>query len=1146
MDNSNDQFEREASTRKQILFQHFQETRERFIRLLVLLRWSKKSKKTLDKFNQVSSAMDLKVNSFDMASFTLFHAARILSRLREPVFDLPTAIDVLTTGTYPRLPHIIQQSRGDLQNSADDFTTQDKERAISKLTDIIRMKLLQCTIPPNMFVNKLENGQVNLIAENEFSIIMTLNHKREEGESNTDELKYYWQIIYLDLLVNEDGINVSPIHDDIVQRLSTVIQKRLYYLDESDTMVPSMVDIYNIIHLVTIRIAMDIITKQAKTLKWPNEIVTCETFNESVDQDFSLSLKYWHKAPPMVSFIEKVMDGIEDDEKNFFLKDKGSRNELKIFIDKSKQIVFDMQPKLRCNYTPAINLSRINLGKIISDCIFYHSIERLESVKVFLNRERLFPDIQLITDAESNQAYLSISVFEEYILILGIDWKTGHFQLHLSVDGEKLDVDYSEFVTRINNIDVRKSKFSEQLLSSLEGARKRTIIHAYKTAGALLDLDVHSALFEGDGLSDENVYFSFPNVSTAFIQIRVTPFSYERRKPLVSSRVVIERSPKIIDIPIPSSLFLDIYQPAPEEEIDSYEPTQKRVKRMTCMTALQKTLVAFRHLKQIIAASKHKVLFGTMLRQVQISNRFSYDLTDQEYEMIILPNDNSNFSFLDLECITLSIDVNTYEWVATVYERRPLPVIIPQNSKQHYVNDRLTFKYTTMRNCQNLFEEFYQDLLSIDRMYPLALQVIHPSPHFAGILQQACTVEMVSHTKIRIDYGNCGYKLIIKNVDKRYRVILYPTNRFEADLEEYFNKHSRNDTYGEVMCKLVQLLLKSTVPLNKLKQFLSDRHPTSWYLIPRSMYSFKVVHKGKTTREFLVTCRASGQVEFKATDDSFHVISAPFGEEIDNAVLSLKRCCTSSTLLENMSPPLQIALSAENIKQQDNTLSFSSPTYEYSCEFNNYELKLTKIVPRKNSILTKDEEEFLKEAFTKYYLNSALEAGVSLSGNFFSHSFLLILFFPNPLFKHVVQAWYLLKDKIDLVFFNPYPVRNAQRRTYDESFGLAEVKLPTSLSALLPVFSSGKIIEKKTLNSVYVITLLVRVYIGDDFIDLPIQYGANMELKFGDQKLTSEVATKIIGESQRQEVPEEGSDNTLLKLLTYITANCTIPQLLDI
>lgn len=109
MDNSNDQFEREASTRKQILFQHFQETRERFIRLLVLLRWSKKSKKTLDKFNQVSSAMDLKVNSFDMASFTLFHAARILSRLREPVFDLPTAIDVLTTGTYPRLPHIIQQ-----------------------------------------------------------------------------------------------------------------------------------------------------------------------------------------------------------------------------------------------------------------------------------------------------------------------------------------------------------------------------------------------------------------------------------------------------------------------------------------------------------------------------------------------------------------------------------------------------------------------------------------------------------------------------------------------------------------------------------------------------------------------------------------------------------------------------------------------------------------------------------------------------------------------------------------------------------------------------------------------------------------------------------------------------------------------------
>lgn len=111
---ANDQSTRESSDRealmkKQILYQYFQETRERFIRLLVLLRWSKKSKKTLDKLNQVASSMEMKANAFDLAAFTLFFTSKKVGSLIEPVFDLPTAIDVLTTGTYPRLPNIMQQ-----------------------------------------------------------------------------------------------------------------------------------------------------------------------------------------------------------------------------------------------------------------------------------------------------------------------------------------------------------------------------------------------------------------------------------------------------------------------------------------------------------------------------------------------------------------------------------------------------------------------------------------------------------------------------------------------------------------------------------------------------------------------------------------------------------------------------------------------------------------------------------------------------------------------------------------------------------------------------------------------------------------------------------------------------------------------------
>lgn len=95
--------------KKQLLHDYFQKTREYFIRLLVLIRWSQKIQ-NVDKCKNIISTLDGQLSAFQLSADTLFGTDQTIKMLREPVFDIPTAIDVFTTGTFSRLPEVIQVS----------------------------------------------------------------------------------------------------------------------------------------------------------------------------------------------------------------------------------------------------------------------------------------------------------------------------------------------------------------------------------------------------------------------------------------------------------------------------------------------------------------------------------------------------------------------------------------------------------------------------------------------------------------------------------------------------------------------------------------------------------------------------------------------------------------------------------------------------------------------------------------------------------------------------------------------------------------------------------------------------------------------------------------------------------------------------
>lgn len=81
-------------------------------------------------------------------------------------FDIPTAIDVLTTGTYQRLPSRIKQAYVE-----DDKPTRSEIAAtLEKLDDVIRMRLLCDELVPPAMKYTVGKGKAKFVVANEFEV----------------------------------------------------------------------------------------------------------------------------------------------------------------------------------------------------------------------------------------------------------------------------------------------------------------------------------------------------------------------------------------------------------------------------------------------------------------------------------------------------------------------------------------------------------------------------------------------------------------------------------------------------------------------------------------------------------------------------------------------------------------------------------------------------------------------------------------------------------------------------------------------------------------------------------------------------------------------------------------------------------------
>uniref|UniRef100_A0A8C9L334 Mediator of RNA polymerase II transcription subunit 14 n=1 Tax=Pavo cristatus TaxID=9049 RepID=A0A8C9L334_PAVCR len=183
--------------RKIEIVQFASRTRQLFVRLLALVKWANNAGK-VEKCAMISSFLDQQAILFVDTADRLASLARdALVHARLPSFAIPYAIDVLTTGSYPRLPTCIR---------------------VNNITVLLEN---QPTLHSKNLYFIVSNGRVKFRVEGEFEATLTVMG---------DDPDIPWRLLKLEILVEdkETGDGRALVHSMQINFIHQLVQSRLF------------------------------------------------------------------------------------------------------------------------------------------------------------------------------------------------------------------------------------------------------------------------------------------------------------------------------------------------------------------------------------------------------------------------------------------------------------------------------------------------------------------------------------------------------------------------------------------------------------------------------------------------------------------------------------------------------------------------------------------------------------------------------------------------------------------------------------------------------------------------------------------------------------------------------------------------------
>ncbi|CAA6653682.1 unnamed protein product [Spirodela intermedia] len=211
--------EEQSDSQKKIdLLKYIFKTRQRMLRLHVLAKWCQQVP-LVHCCQQLAEILSSHDTCFTQAADSLFFTHEELQQARAPVYDVPSAVEVLLTGSYRRLP----------KSSAKNLDT------------LLRSKLLEAKLPKEISEITVSNGTVLLRVDGEFKVLLTLGYRGHLS---------MWRILHLELLIE---LRRYALGDELERRMASS-EKPFTIL-------------YSVLHELCVALVMDTVIKQVHLLR---------------------------------------------------------------------------------------------------------------------------------------------------------------------------------------------------------------------------------------------------------------------------------------------------------------------------------------------------------------------------------------------------------------------------------------------------------------------------------------------------------------------------------------------------------------------------------------------------------------------------------------------------------------------------------------------------------------------------------------------------------------------------------------------------------------------------------------------------------------------------------------------------------------
>ncbi|CBQ72506.1 related to RNA polymerase II mediator complex protein pmc1 [Sporisorium reilianum SRZ2] len=170
-----------SSSKRAKIFNTALDVRKQFIKLLVLARWSK-DVADLQKSRNIIALLSEQQWQHEDVFAGLTDIRKILPNARMRNADLPTAIDVLQTGTYRRLPSSIK----DMAVATKPFTDEQALAIVTRLEEALRTRMAcRERVPAPLSSYSIRDGKVHFSVPGLFDAQLTASSGGQDADDDT-------------------------------------------------------------------------------------------------------------------------------------------------------------------------------------------------------------------------------------------------------------------------------------------------------------------------------------------------------------------------------------------------------------------------------------------------------------------------------------------------------------------------------------------------------------------------------------------------------------------------------------------------------------------------------------------------------------------------------------------------------------------------------------------------------------------------------------------------------------------------------------------------------------------------------------------------------------------------------------------------